>query len=102
MTTVHDLKTAGLKATVPRLKIIGLFEASKVRHLTVREAAGAARRRSVLARRTPIQRIFAALGRYRQLVVSTPPPTFMAMQKGPAALEVGIGPARTLASITQS
>ena len=37
MTTVHDLKTAGLKATVPRLKIIGLFEASKVRHLTAED-----------------------------------------------------------------
>ena len=37
MTTVHDLKTAGLKATVPRLKIIGLFEASQVRHLTAED-----------------------------------------------------------------
>ena len=37
MTTVNDLKTAGLKATVPRLKIIGLFESSKVRHLTAED-----------------------------------------------------------------
>jgi Fur family ferric uptake transcriptional regulator len=33
----HDLKTAGLKATVPRLKIINLFETSKVRHLTAED-----------------------------------------------------------------
>jgi hypothetical protein len=29
-----ELKNAGLKATVPRLKIISIFESSKVRHLT--------------------------------------------------------------------
>jgi len=33
----HDLKSAGLKATVPRLKIISLFETSKVRHLTAED-----------------------------------------------------------------
>src|SRR5215831_12287652 len=32
-----DLKNAGLKATVPRLKIINLFETSKVRHLTAED-----------------------------------------------------------------
>ena len=37
MTTPHDLKTAGLKATLPRLKIINLFEQSKVRHLTAED-----------------------------------------------------------------
>jgi len=37
MTTSHDLKSAGLKATVPRLKIINLFETSKVRHLTAED-----------------------------------------------------------------
>lgn len=37
MTTTHDLKSAGLKATVPRLKIIHLFETSKVRHLTAED-----------------------------------------------------------------
>src|SRR5512140_3636100 len=37
MTTSHDLKSAGLKATVPRLKIINLFEQSKVRHLTAED-----------------------------------------------------------------
>ena len=37
MTTPHDLKNAGLKATVPRLKIINLFETSKVRHLTAED-----------------------------------------------------------------
>jgi Fur family transcriptional regulator, ferric uptake regulator len=33
----NDLKNAGLKATVPRLKIISLFESSKVRHLTAED-----------------------------------------------------------------
>jgi Fur family transcriptional regulator, ferric uptake regulator len=37
MTTLHDLKSAGLKATAPRLKIINLFETSKVRHLTAED-----------------------------------------------------------------
>jgi Fur family ferric uptake transcriptional regulator len=37
MSTPSDLKNAGLKATVPRLKIINLFEASKVRHLTAED-----------------------------------------------------------------
>jgi Fur family transcriptional regulator, ferric uptake regulator len=35
--TTHDLKSAGLKATVPRLRIISLFETSKVRHLTAED-----------------------------------------------------------------
>ena len=34
MTKPHDLKTIGLKATLPRLKILSLFENSDVRHLT--------------------------------------------------------------------
>jgi len=37
MSTAQDLKTAGLKATVPRLKIINLFERSRERHLTAEE-----------------------------------------------------------------
>ena len=37
MSTSQDLKSAGLKATLPRLKIINLFEASKVRHLTAED-----------------------------------------------------------------
>jgi Fur family ferric uptake transcriptional regulator len=37
MTSPHDLNNAGLKATVPRLKIINLFESSKVRHLTAED-----------------------------------------------------------------
>ena len=37
MTQTHDLRSAGLKATVPRLKIIHLFETSKVRHLTAED-----------------------------------------------------------------
>ena len=37
MTTLHDLKTSGLKATAPRLKILNLFEHSKVRHLSAED-----------------------------------------------------------------
>ena len=37
MSTSQDLKSAGLKATLPRLKIINLFESSKVRHLTAED-----------------------------------------------------------------
>jgi Fur family transcriptional regulator, ferric uptake regulator len=37
MSTSHDLKNAGLKATLPRLRIINLFEHSKVRHLTAED-----------------------------------------------------------------
>src|ERR1700687_5764931 len=37
MSTQHDLKSAGLKATLPRLRIINLFEQSKVRHLTAED-----------------------------------------------------------------
>src|SRR5438876_7656164 len=33
MNSPHDLKSAGLKATLPRIKIINLFETSRVRHL---------------------------------------------------------------------
>ena len=37
MSTSQDLKSAGLKATLSRLKIINLFESSKVRHLTAED-----------------------------------------------------------------
>jgi Fur family ferric uptake transcriptional regulator len=37
MPTNHDLRNAGLKATLPRLKIISLFETSKVRHMTAED-----------------------------------------------------------------
>ena len=37
MTKSHDLKTIGLKATLPRLKILNLFENSEVRHLTAED-----------------------------------------------------------------
>ena len=37
MSTPQDLKTAGLKATLPRLKIINRFEQSSVRHLTAED-----------------------------------------------------------------
>src|SRR4030088_3343455 len=37
MSTQHDLKNAGLKATLPRIKIINLFETPKVRHLTAED-----------------------------------------------------------------
>src|SRR6478752_9706833 len=36
-TKPHDLKTIGLKATLPRLKILSLFENSDVRHLTAED-----------------------------------------------------------------
>jgi Fur family transcriptional regulator, ferric uptake regulator len=37
MSKAHDLKTIGLKATLPRLKILSLFENSDVRHLTAED-----------------------------------------------------------------
>jgi Fur family ferric uptake transcriptional regulator len=37
MSDSHDLKNAGLKATMPRLKILNLFETSEVRHLTAED-----------------------------------------------------------------
>jgi Fur family ferric uptake transcriptional regulator len=37
MSTPHDLKNIGLKATLPRLKILNLFENSDVRHLTAED-----------------------------------------------------------------
>jgi len=37
MSTLQDLKTTGLKATAPRLKILNLFEHSEVRHLSAED-----------------------------------------------------------------
>ena len=37
MSKPDDLKTIGLKATVPRLRILGLFEKSAVRHLSAED-----------------------------------------------------------------
>ena len=37
MTSAQDLKSAGLKATLPRLRIINLFESARMRHLTAEE-----------------------------------------------------------------
>jgi Fur family ferric uptake transcriptional regulator len=37
MSTSQDLKTMGLKATAPRLKILNLFETSSVRHLAAED-----------------------------------------------------------------
>ena len=37
MSKPEDLKTKGLKATAPRLKILSLFEKSKVRHLSAED-----------------------------------------------------------------
>ena len=37
MSTAQDLKSAGLKATLPRLRIINLFESSRMRHMTAEE-----------------------------------------------------------------
>ena len=33
----HDLKTIGLKATLPRLKILNLFESTTTRHMTAED-----------------------------------------------------------------
>jgi len=37
MSSIDDLKTTGLKATTPRLRILGLFERASVRHLSAEE-----------------------------------------------------------------
>jgi Fur family ferric uptake transcriptional regulator len=37
MSNPNDLKNIGLKATLPRLKILNLFELSEVRHLTAED-----------------------------------------------------------------
>lgn len=37
MSQSHDLKNAGLKATLPRIRILNLFETSDVRHLTAED-----------------------------------------------------------------
>lgn len=37
MSTPNDLKNIGLKATLPRLKILDLFESSAVRHLSAED-----------------------------------------------------------------
>ena len=37
MSNASDLKTHGLKATAPRLRILSLFETSKVRHLSAED-----------------------------------------------------------------
>ncbi|MFS8084774.1 MAG: ferric iron uptake transcriptional regulator [Acidobacteriota bacterium] len=37
MSTSQDLKTMGLKATAPRLKILNLFETTSVRHLAAED-----------------------------------------------------------------
>jgi Fur family ferric uptake transcriptional regulator len=37
MSNAHNLKTIGLKATTPRLRILELFEKSAVRHLSAEE-----------------------------------------------------------------
>ncbi len=37
MSNPNDLKNIGLKATLPRLKVLNLFEQSEVRHLTAED-----------------------------------------------------------------
>src|SRR5690606_17206029 len=37
MRETNDLKTAGLKATLPRLKVLSLFESSEDRHLSAED-----------------------------------------------------------------
>ena len=43
MTTMQSLKDSGLKATLPRRKILELFEGSKVRHLSAEDVYKALR-----------------------------------------------------------
>ena len=43
MSTTQSLKESGLKATLPRRKILELFEASKVRHLSAEDVYKALR-----------------------------------------------------------
>ena len=47
MSTVQSLKDSGLKATLPRRKILELFEGSKVRHLCSAEALQGADREGI-------------------------------------------------------
>ena len=37
MTNIEDLKSTGLKATLPRLKILEVFQTSDIRHLTAED-----------------------------------------------------------------
>jgi Fur family transcriptional regulator, ferric uptake regulator len=37
MARAQDLKNAGLKATLPRMKVLDLFQGSKVRHMTAED-----------------------------------------------------------------
>src|SRR5438105_14084406 len=37
MNSTHDLKSAGLKVTLPRIKTINLFETTKQRHMTAED-----------------------------------------------------------------
>ncbi|HPT56476.1 MAG TPA: ferric iron uptake transcriptional regulator, partial [Casimicrobium sp.] len=37
MARAQDLKDAGLKATLPRMKVLDLFQGSKVRHMTAED-----------------------------------------------------------------
>ena len=37
MAHAQDLKDAGLKATLPRMKVLDLFQGSKVRHMTAED-----------------------------------------------------------------
>ena len=37
MTNIDELKNTGLKATIPRLKILEVFQRGKVRHMTAED-----------------------------------------------------------------
>lgn len=37
MNTIHELKSTGLKATMPRLKILEIFQSGKQRHMTAED-----------------------------------------------------------------
>ena len=37
MTTIDELKSTGLKATLPRLKILEIFQKGAIRHMTAED-----------------------------------------------------------------
>jgi len=53
MSHPDDLKSIGLKATLPRLKILDLFEHSNKRHMTAEEVLFAAQRKKAMTSASP-------------------------------------------------
>ena len=92
MTTPNDLKSAGLKATLPRLRIINLFETSKVRHLTAEDVY-----RLLLAEGLDIglATVYRVLTQFEQAGLLVAPPLRVGQggvraQRGPAPRPPGV------------